>query len=124
MLGVIALALLAGGGYWAYTTQSKTSVRSRLQNNQIEGQIEQKAYTEDEVGQHNTTSDCWIIVEAAVYDLSGFLEEHQAKNEVFPGRCGTNATDLFTSGPQGSKSPYKDLNPETLPDYQIGKLED
>lgn len=33
-------------------------------------------YSKDEVAQHNSAGDLWIIIAENVYDLSQFLDEH------------------------------------------------
>lgn len=34
------------------------------------------SYSLDEVAQHNTTGDLWVIIDQDVYDLSDFMDEH------------------------------------------------
>lgn len=36
----------------------------------------QLSLSQDEVAQHNTTRDIWIIIDQDVYDLSSFMDEH------------------------------------------------
>lgn len=35
-----------------------------------------KIISKDEVAKHKTATDCWIIVNGKVYDVSGFLKDH------------------------------------------------
>lgn len=37
---------------------------------------EMKLYTKEEVAQHNTRQNCWIIVDGDVYDITGYIDEH------------------------------------------------
>lgn len=29
-----------------------------------------------EIGKHNTSSDCWLVINGQVWDLTDFLEQH------------------------------------------------
>lgn len=56
---------------------------------------ELKSYTADEVAQHNTRDDLWIIYEGKVYDASGYLDEHPGGEEVIIDCAGGDATGPF-----------------------------
>ena len=50
----------------------------------------------DEVEQHNSDGDCWVVIHGVVYDLTDFAEEHPggaASVRVLAGRDGTDAFD-------------------------------
>ena len=51
-----------------------------------------KQYRLEEVAEHNTESDCWVIVHGKVYDVTAFLDEHPGGPEYLidssGGECG------------------------------------
>ena len=52
-----------------------------------------QTYTVEEVAQHNTESDCWIIVDGKVLDVTPFLEQHPGGVEAIENYAGREATD-------------------------------
>ena len=47
-----------------------------------------KYFTEQEVSQHTSENDCWIIVHGKVYDVTKFLNEHPGGKKVSTLFCG------------------------------------
>lgn len=73
-----------------------------------------KTHTLDEVAMHATASDCWIVVDGKVYDMSPFVEKHPGGKAILQG-CGKDASELFASK-HGAKQRA------LLPNFEIGKL--
>lgn len=74
-------------------------------------------YTLAEVAQHNSASDCWLVIDNGVYDVTSFVSDHPGGDEILNG-CGKDATQIF-------KSQAKHSGPEAqeiLPSLKIGDL--
>lgn len=72
------------------------------------------------VAKHTSSSDCWIIVEKSVYDVTDFLNQHPGGAERITPYCGKDATTAFqTQGGEGSHSSTAD---SLLKDYLLGPL--
>ncbi|KAL3828900.1 hypothetical protein ACJIZ3_017702 [Penstemon smallii] len=54
-----------------------------------------KVFTLDEVAQHNSREDCWLIIFGKVYDATKFLEEHPGGDEIILKSTGKDATAEF-----------------------------
>lgn len=54
---------------------------------------ETKTYTLAVVAKHNTETDCWLIVNGNVYDVTSFVPKHP--NQKIIQGCGKDATSLF-----------------------------
>ena len=54
-----------------------------------------KQYTPEDVEQHNTQEDCWIIVNGNVYDITNFLSIHPGGSSIVLSVAGKDATDYF-----------------------------
>ena len=52
-------------------------------------------FTKEEVAKHNTKSDCWMIVNCGVYDLTEFLELHPGGSGILLTVAGKDASDYF-----------------------------
>jgi len=48
-----------------------------------------------EVAKHNSSSDCWLIIENKVYDISEYLGTHPGGRAIIIQYCGTEATHAF-----------------------------
>jgi hypothetical protein len=73
-------------------------------------------YTTADVALHNTSSNCWVIVNNKVYNLTNFISSHPGGSAAITAQCGKDGTASFNSGPH-SASTINALNP-----YFLGTL--
>ena len=52
-------------------------------------------YTWDEVRQHTSPGDLWLVIATKVYDVSQWMDEHPGGAVVLLQEAGKNATDAF-----------------------------
>ncbi|OQR77911.1 cytochrome b5 isoform 1-like [Tropilaelaps mercedesae] len=75
-------------------------------------------FTEDEVREHAFPSDCWIIINHFVYDITEFLSKHPGGSEILWEHLGHDATLAFVgSGHSRAASKMMDK-------FLIGRLRD
>ena len=75
-----------------------------------------KAFTEEEVGKHNTEEDCWLIIGGEVYDVSKYLDDHPGGSEVLMEFAGADGTTMFEDVGHSSEAR------STMHEYRIGSL--
>jgi hypothetical protein len=61
-------------------------------------------YTMADVRTHNTPTDCWVVVNDNVYNLTSFVTSHSGGASVITAQCGKNGTASFTSGPHSAST--------------------
>ena len=54
-----------------------------------------KEFTAEEVLKHNKSSDCYLIIEGNVYNVTKFLDEHPGGDEVMLEQAGQDSTEAF-----------------------------
>lgn len=54
-------------------------------------------YTSTQVATHNTSADCWAIVNSKVYNLTSYIASHPGGQAAIAGLCGTNASAAFAT---------------------------
>eukprot|EP00008_Paramoeba_atlantica_P005363 CAMPEP_0201488932 /NCGR_PEP_ID=MMETSP0151_2-20130828/20468_1 /ASSEMBLY_ACC=CAM_ASM_000257 /TAXON_ID=200890 /ORGANISM="Paramoeba atlantica, Strain 621/1 / CCAP 1560/9" /LENGTH=608 /DNA_ID=CAMNT_0047874365 /DNA_START=17 /DNA_END=1843 /DNA_ORIENTATION=- len=76
----------------------------------------QKVYTPEEVAKHNKDSDCWVIVNGEVLDVTGFLSDHPGGKKpimLFAGRDASTEFNLLHK---------PDVVEKYAPEVIIGKI--
>jgi L-lactate dehydrogenase (cytochrome) len=51
--------------------------------------------SKEDVEQHSTADNCWIVVRGFVYDVTVFLDEHPGGKEIILEYAGQDATEAF-----------------------------
>lgn len=71
--------------------------------------------TPAEVGNHKTVSDCWIIVNNNVYNVTNYISVHPGGSDRITAYCGQDATKAFeTKGGSVSHSTKADRELNSL----------
>ena len=70
----------------------------------------------EEVAQHNTEGDCWIVIYGRVYDVTVWKDEHPGGDDILVDNAGRDVSDIFR---QVGHSP--DAN-AIRPNFIIGRL--
>jgi predicted heme/steroid binding protein len=78
------------------------------------------AYTLDEVYEHNTVEDCWMIFEESVYDLTEYVPDHDRFLDIREW-CGKDMTQDFKDK-AGVGRDHRDSSYTLLERYKVGTL--
>jgi predicted heme/steroid binding protein len=57
--------------------------------------VELRNISADELKEHNTEGDCWVVLHGLVYDLTDFADEHPAGPESITELAGQDGTEEF-----------------------------
>ncbi|MDO3637965.1 cytochrome b5 domain-containing protein [Mycolicibacterium arseniciresistens] len=104
-----------------WTNRSSTSGSSQTRPDDAQtGGTNNQTLTAEEVARHNSASDCWIIINNNVFNVTPFINSHPGGAARITGQCGRDATTAFdTQAGQGSHS---NAAREQLANLQIGRL--
>ena len=98
---VLFLTMFYTTNYKSLTQKSNALVTPSVNNNVI--------LTTQEVEKHNTPSDCWMIVNNKVYQVTQYAALHPGGTAAITDYCGKDATEPFlTKGGRGSHSSRAD----------------
>lgn len=116
--GIVALcaALFFGGWYVirSGSLPSNTTVTTQTES-KTTGTQGSTAYTYAQVSAHNSASDCWMVINGTVYDVTSYVPEHPG-SEILRG-CGKEATAMYEEIRK-----HEGRATAMLPSYKIGVL--
>jgi len=110
ILFIVIIAIIIGVGLIISKLMKNNNSSDAMSNQNITTQI-----TIAEVAKHADASDCWLVLEGKVYNVTDFIPNHPGGERIIQG-CGKDATDLFNG--RGHSERARGL----LPKYQIGVL--
>jgi cytochrome b involved in lipid metabolism len=90
----LILALFTGGFIFFLFVNKPAKKTSTPQETKTEVQ---SSLTLESVQSHATETDCYMIIENRVYDVTSYLPSHPAGPETMIPYCGKDATDAFNS---------------------------
>ncbi|MFA5023515.1 MAG: cytochrome b5 domain-containing protein [Patescibacteria group bacterium] len=73
-----------------------------------------------EITKHNLTSDCWLLINNKVYNVTSYLSTHPGGAGTIIPSCGQEATQAFNTKDIGR--PHSKRATAMLADYYIGDL--
>ncbi|UZJ51615.1 hypothetical protein CBS101457_000935 [Exobasidium rhododendri] len=82
-----------------------------------DSQSSEKKVTMEQLNEHKSQGDLWLLVEGKVYDLSKFADEHPGGDEVLLSEAGKDATEAFED--VGHSDDARSL----LPNMLVGSME-
>eukprot|EP00818_Percolomonas_sp_WS_P002568 CAMPEP_0117442368 /NCGR_PEP_ID=MMETSP0759-20121206/4113_1 /TAXON_ID=63605 /ORGANISM="Percolomonas cosmopolitus, Strain WS" /LENGTH=269 /DNA_ID=CAMNT_0005234249 /DNA_START=170 /DNA_END=979 /DNA_ORIENTATION=+ len=108
------LFLFSSGNEMSSSSDSSVYEEKSLSLSQLMHEL--KVISRKEVAQHNDETNCWVIIDNFVYDLTPFIPRHPGGMSVLKARAGQDCTMGF-HGFQHPENAYTNLK-----DYLIGRL--
>ncbi len=65
--------------------------------------------TKDEFAKHASKDDCWVIIDAQVYNLTSYIQSHPGGPAVLQRLCGSDATAAFKNQHGSQQLPASEL---------------
>lgn len=72
-----------------------------------------------QVSSHNTASDCWMIIDGGVYDISAYFGNHPGGDPNLLIGCGTDASAAFHSKGKSNPKDHSSAAIAILQQYRI-----
>ncbi|OGC45817.1 hypothetical protein A2V49_00200 [candidate division WWE3 bacterium RBG_19FT_COMBO_34_6] len=60
----------------------------------------------DIIVSHNNESDCWVVINSKVYNITSLFGVHPGGNDPLKNSCGKDATELFTTRGKEPANPH------------------
>lgn len=128
------IVVLAIVGTWSFagnrpteTSPSNNSTQDQTPETVPPPANDTGGFTADDVALHDNASDCWMIIDGQIYDVTDFIRRHPGGSEILRG-CGRDATSLFMERrtedgqPIGSGTPHSGVAHQELSRYRIDTL--
>src|SRR3990167_8927680 len=58
----------------------------------------------EEISKHNSDTDCWVVVNGKVYDVTDFVDEHPGSFAPILTSAGKDATKAFVAKPHSKRA--------------------
>ncbi|MDD5110738.1 MAG: cytochrome b5-like heme/steroid binding domain-containing protein [Patescibacteria group bacterium] len=117
-VGVLWTAMLLAFGYLYF---APNPLPPAVQNTSASQGSETVTLTAEEIAKHNSASDCWMILDNKVYDLTSYLNAHPGTPATIIPSCGQDGTAAFnTKGGRGR--PHSAYASSLHPTYYLGDV--
>ena len=116
LLSILVIILLTVYYAHQFTGNKNKTASSSSATSNLNGTV---VLSMGELAKHNKTTDCWLLIQGKVYDVTNYLTVHPGGVGTIEPYCGKEATDAFlTRGGTGSHSnaAFQDLTQFLLGD--------
>jgi len=133
IFGVVVIAILVAGLVFYQdkknnkVADSSTGVLVADTINQLTASGKNLVLSMEEIGKHSKSSDCWMLIDGKVYNVTSYFGSHPGGNSTMAATCGKDATIAYaTKDPNASnniKGQSHSFNAKNLlTDYYLGYL--
>jgi cytochrome b involved in lipid metabolism len=97
---------------------TNTTMTSTPDNTVSTSESNQKTYTQAQVAEKNSKSDCWAIIDKKVYDITEYIPNHPGGEDEITKICGKDGTKLFAKPQEHKEGGASNV----LSQFQVGIL--
>lgn len=102
-------------------TNKNNNINNNLQTNENNINNNQ-ILTPEKVALHNKLSDCWMIVNGKVYDVTSYVNAHPGGSAEIAKACGKDGTQLYASKDKDPATNHSANAYSLLEQYYVGDL--
>ncbi len=104
VINLVVFAFFLGNNSGQNTIQERnfSQVINSAANNSNANNLTQQSFIIADVAKHSNPSDCWIIVDKKVYDVSSYASQHPGGERAITRFCGGDASSAFEDQHSGS----------------------
>lgn len=103
-------------------TQNKTTNQKATVEENISLPKSTKTFSSSEVAAHNSSNNCWIIINDKVYEVTQYLSSHPGGSETIIPYCGQDATRAFETKDMPRPKPHSTYARNLLENFYLGDL--
>ncbi len=118
IFAVLIVLILVAGGFYFLNSEGETNLQNFANSIQQDPNYSENRISLQEVAAHNSKSDCWIVIDTDVLNITSFVDKHPGGEVILQG-CGKDATEMFTGVREHMKPLVKMLYQKMI----IGKLQ-
>ncbi len=115
---IIVLALVVGGVLFFINENKESDLRNFSSSLQTNPNASSTVISMEQVAKHNQKSDCWMVLDKNVLDVTAFVDKHPGGEVILQG-CGKDATPMYNAVNEHMKPFVKALADKMV----IGKLQ-
>ena len=121
---ILAVIIIVGLGLFSGSNQPTTTNQQPITNNKSQITNNQQPITISEIVKHNQVTDCWLIINNKIYDVSQYLKFnlHPGENATITPYCGKEATRAFDTKDRSNPKPHSANANSMLTDYYVADL--
>jgi cytochrome b involved in lipid metabolism len=109
------------------TVSPDLEVTSQLVNENVDTSAMDPAVsgtvTMEQVAQHNSVDDCWMIIDGNVYDLTKYFGQHPGGDATMSHYCGKDGTEAYETKDKPQARDHSPMADDLLLDYYLGELQ-
>ena len=118
IIAIVLLVVIAGGAFFYVQSKSKSELNNFANSIQQDLNASTNIISMEEVVKHNQKSDCWMVIDSDVLNVTSFVDKHPGGEVILQG-CGKDATGYFNGVREHMKPFVKMLAQKMV----IGKLQ-
>lgn len=118
IISIIVLVLIVGATMFFMGEAKNSELKDFSNSIQINSSASTTIITIEEVTKHNQKSDCWLVLDKDVLNVTAFVDKHPGGEVILQG-CGKDATQMYNSVNEHMKPFVKALAERMV----IGKLQ-